>query len=173
MRYWLITVLAFCLSACSQADGDQNPRNRKGGEGTLTWRAVNQADGQAAFLSRPGAAPDVVLWCKDGAKIVIRAHVFENPASQPDLRLTTQGGVMVFENVRRQGGVRDGDRQLVEGSAGLKDPKILAVLAAADQFVLQAGGDKYEVQASDPNRILAPFVAACKQVNSASIPPKK
>jgi hypothetical protein len=169
MKHLLPTFVCLTLAACSQAGSDQNPRDRKGVEGALTWRAVNQADSQAAFLSRPGAAPDVVLWCRDDAKIVLRAHVFETPAPQPDLSLTTKGGMMVFADVRRQGGVRAGDRKLVEGSASLMDPKVQAVLTAADQFVLQTGEDKYQVQDSDPNGILVPFITNCSQPN----PPKE
>ena len=161
MRRFLSGILALTSVACSPAGSDQNPRDRQGNEGALTWRAVSQSDGQAAFLSRPGAAPDVVLWCRDGEHVVLRAHVFEAPSPQPDLRLTTSTGTVVFTSVRRQGGVRDGDRKLVEGTTSLADPKVQAVLVSANQFALQSGEDKYEVDNADPAGILASFVGIC------------
>jgi hypothetical protein len=173
MKSTFAIVFALLAAACSPSDRDQNPRDRKGVEGALTWRAVTQADGDAAFLSRPSAAPDVVLWCRDGSKIVLRAHVFENPALTPDLRMTTAGGVIVFENVRRQGGVRAGDRTLVEGAAPLADPKVRAILAGAAQFDLQTGDDKYTVQDADPNSILPSFIASCSQTNAPTSSPKE
>jgi hypothetical protein len=168
MKQALPIVLALALAACSAQGSDQNPRDRKGADGVLTWRAVTQADGQAAFLSRPGAAPDVVLWCRDGARVVIRAHVFADPSPQPDLRLTTKGGLLNFENVRRQGGIRDGDRQLVEGGISLTDLKVQAVLIAADAFVLQSGADTYDVKNADPTGVLAGFIATCSQAKALS-----
>jgi hypothetical protein len=173
MRRWAFILIALATAACSPQGRDQNPRDRQGSEGASTWRVVNQSDGQAAFLSRPGAAPDLVLWCRDDQKIVLRAHVFDNPAPQPDLRLTTKGGVMVFSGVRRQGGVRDGDRKLVEGTGLLTDPKVQAVLLAADQLVLQSGTQSFDMTATDPNSVLAGFVAKCTQSINANPSNKK
>jgi hypothetical protein len=163
MTRWAFMLLALATAACSPQGRDQNPRDRQGSDGASTWRVVNQSDGQAAFLSRPGAAPDLVLWCRDDQKIVLRAHVFENPAPQPDLRLTTKGGVMVFADVRRQGGVREGDRKLVEGTGLLTDPKVQPVVMAADQLALQSGAETFDVTAADPNKVLPEFVAKCTQ----------
>ncbi len=161
-----LVMLALALAACSPAGSDQNPRDRKGSEGALTWRVVSQADGQAAFLSRPGAAPDVVLWCRDGQRLVLRAHIFENPVPSPDLRLTTKTGSVTLTEVRRQGGVRAGDRKLVEGAALLSDAKVQAALMAASDFTLQSGNETYQVQNGDPSGVLPSFMARCAQAGA-------
>lgn len=161
MRLFTISLMLLTAGACSPQGSDQNPRNRQRNEGALTWRAVTQTDGQAAFLSRPGAAPDIVLWCRDGENLVLRAHIFESPAQRPNLSIKTKGGSVVFTDVRRQGGVRDGDRKLVEGTTSLAGPKVYAVLIAANQFALQSGEDIYQVDNADPAGILTGFVARC------------
>ncbi len=158
-------VLLLVAVACSPQGSAQNPRDRQAGEGALTWRVVRQSDGQAAFLSRPGAAPDVVLWCRGGENLILRAHVFENPTQTPDLQLRTKGGNLIFADVRRQGGVRAGDRKLVEGTTTLRDPKVQAVLVVAGQFALQSGVDKYEVDNADPAGILSEFVTKCSSAS--------
>ena len=170
MKSLALALLMMSLAACSPQGDQQNPRDRQGVDGALTWRLVSQSDSQAAFLSRPGAAPDIVLWCRDGAKIVLRAHIFDTPAPRPDLQITTTGGVLVLTDVRRQGGVRAGDRQLVEGSGAISDPRVRAVLIAADNFVLKSGADTYQVESADPAGILEGFITSCAQMTLPSPP---
>jgi hypothetical protein len=159
-RIFIILALA-TLSACTPAGSRDNPRDRTGADGALTWRVVAQADGQAAFLSRPGAAPDLVLWCRDTGQMTLRAHVFEDPAAQPDLIMKTDGGMIAFTNVRRQGGVRAGDRKLVEGSVIATDGKLPAVLNGATTLTVTSGGVDYSAKQTDPTGILPAFTAAC------------
>jgi hypothetical protein len=154
-------VIMLALCACSPSGSRDDPRDRTGADGALTWRVVAQADGQAAFLSRPGAAPDLVLWCRNTGQMTLRAHVFENPVAQPDLIMKTQGGSIAFTNVRRQGGVRAGDRKLVEGSVMLTDANLPAVLNGAGNLTVTSGGVVYSATQADPTGILPPFTAAC------------
>jgi hypothetical protein len=162
MRAALALVMSgVMLGACSPASNDQNPRDRKGAQGALTWRIVAQADGQAAFLSRPGAAPDLVLWCKDNGLLTLRAHVFEDPKPQPDLTLTTDGATAAFQNVRRQGGVRDGDRKLVEGTIPSSDGKLSLLLSGATNLTVKSGGVEFSARNTDPNTVLPAFTQAC------------
>jgi hypothetical protein len=157
-----ISVLALvCLCACTPAGSDDNPRDRKGNAGALTWRSVSQTDGQAAFLSRPGAAPDIVIWCRMGSRPKLRAHIFEHPSPQPNMTMTSRAGTFSFVEVRRQGGVRKGDRTLVEGDIAIDDTKALAVLKAANQFVLQSGDETYDVKDTDPDNILSGVIEKC------------
>lgn len=162
MRQVFLALGLCALGACLPQANKQNPRDRLGAaDGVVTWRAVAQADGHAAFLSRPGAAPDLVLWCRTRDEITLRAHVFITSRPNPDLKLDTKAGTMVFANVRRQGGVRVGDRILVEGTAPLNDPKAGPVLTAAGQLALTSGTETYRAAAADPNAILSRFVASC------------
>jgi hypothetical protein len=149
------------LSACSPAGSGDNPRDRKGEDGKLTWRVVAQTDGQAAFLARPGAAPDLVLWCRDTGQMTLRAHVFENPAAQPNLIMKTAGATIVFQNVRRQGGVRAGDRKLVEGNVITADGKLSAALLSAATLQVSSGSEEFSAKDTDPSGVLPAFTAAC------------
>jgi hypothetical protein len=163
-RAYLIFAFGF-LSACSPQGSKQDPRDRKSDmEGAVTWRVVTQSDGLAAFLARPGNAPDLVLWCRNKDEITLRAHVFEAPNANPDLQLDTRGGSMVFTNVRRQGGVRAGDRVLVEGTGALQDPKIAPLLQGADQLALKSGQEIYRAENADKDKVMLGFVAACKNL---------
>lgn len=159
-------LLAFCIfAACSPQGSKQDPRDRKSEiVGEVTWRVVKQSDGLAAFLARPGNAPDLVFWCRNKDEATLRAHVFEAPIANPDLQLETRGGRLVFTKVRRQGGVRAGDRILVEGTAALHDPKIAPLLQAADQLTLKSGQEIYRAENADPNQVMAGFLAACKNL---------
>jgi hypothetical protein len=157
----LAAIALATLCACSPAGSGDNPRDRKGAEGKLTWRIVAEGGGHAAFLSRPGAAPDLVLWCRDNGLLTLRAHIFEDPKAQPDLRFFTLGGAIAFDKVRRQGGVRAGDRKLVEGSVPSSDPKLVPVLLAAANFKVTSSGVDYDVTDSDPTNILPQFATAC------------
>jgi hypothetical protein len=163
-----ILLLATCaLCACLPQANKQDPRDRLGApDGVVTWRAVAQVDGHAAFLSRPGSAPDLVLWCRDSREITLRAHVFVTSVPNPDLTLSTKGGTMVFTSVRRQGGVRAGDRILVEGTGPLDDPKIGPLLGGAGELALTSGTETYRANAADPNTILPGFVAACQSLGT-------
>jgi hypothetical protein len=163
MRQASALLLLAAIAACTPAGSRDNPRDRKSEAGALTWRLVAQDGGQAAFLSRPGAAPDIVLWCKDAGQLTLRAHIFENPTGQPDLTMATQGGIIAFQNVRRQGGVRAGDRKLVEGSVITSDGKLPAVLAAAANLTVTSGGVDYRATDTDPTGILPAFTTACTQ----------
>jgi hypothetical protein len=149
------------VCACSPAGQGDNPRDREGSLGAVTWRVVSQPDGQAAFLSRPGAAPDLVLWCRDTGQITLRAHVFDKPADKPDLLLETQGGTIAFANVRRQGGLRSNDRKLVEGSVTSADGKLPAILLAAGNLKVISGVVVYQATDTDPTGILPAFTQAC------------
>jgi hypothetical protein len=167
MRHSLPFFIMLALCACSPAGSGDNPRDRKGETGALTWRVVAQPDGQAAFLSRPGAAPDLVLWCKDNGLMTLRAHVFENPAAQPDLVMNTDGGSITFQNVRRQGGVRAGDRKLVEGSVITADGKFPEALRGAVNLQVSSGGVTYNAKDADPTGVLPAFAAACTHNNTS------
>lgn len=154
--------VAVLLAACGAGD-DGNPRDRTGSSGPPTWRIVADGAGSAAFLSRPGAAPDVVVWCRGDGRATVRAHVFERPADQPDLSLTTSGGIIVLEGVRRQGALRDGGRALVEGSVSMRDPKVQAVLAAASSTALTSRGVEWSAGNADPEGVMAGFAARCSE----------
>lgn len=161
MKYALPLMILLAVAACDRADQDQDPRDRVGQDGPLSWRLVEQKSGAAAFLSRPGAAPDLVLWCDDQKGLTLRAHVFKEPAAQPDLLLTTPGGQITFTNVRRQGGLRATDRKLVEGRVNLADPRVTATLAAAQRLTLTSGGVDYQVEPQDRAGALRGFLTAC------------
>jgi hypothetical protein len=163
MKRLALFLLACTLGACDPGDQDQNPRDRVGSEGPLSWRLVQQNSGAAAFLSRPGAAPDLVLWCDDQQRITLRAHVFPAPAAQPNLVLTTKAGQIAFQEVRRQGGVRDGDRKLVEGQISLAEPSAVETILAASDFTLTSGDVDYRAQPVDRDQILPAFVTSCRQ----------
>lgn len=163
MKRIVLLLLACALGACDPGDQDQNPRDRVGSEGPLSWRLVQQNSGAAAFLSRPGAAPDLVLWCDDQQRITLRAHVFPAPAVQPNLVLTTKAGQIAFKEVRRQGGVRDGDRKLVEGQISLAEPGAVETILAASDFTLTSGDVDYRAQPVDRDQILPAFVTSCRQ----------
>ena len=162
MKYLAFCLLACALGACDPGDKDQNPRDRVGTDGPLSWRLVQQKSGAAAFLSRPGAAPDLVLWCDDQQRITLRAHVFPAPSAQPTLVLTTKAGRVVFQEVRRQGGVRAGDRKLVEGKIGLAEIGVAETILVASDFTLTSGDVDYRAQPVDRGQILPAFVAACR-----------
>lgn len=163
MKRLLLCFLVGALAACDPADRDQNPRDRIGSDGPLAWRLVQQKAGAAAFLSRPGAAPDLVLWCDDQRRLTLRAHIFKTPADRPDLVLTTKAGRIAFQEVRRQGGVREGDRKLVEGKIQLAEPGVAETILAASDFTLTSGDVDYRAQPEDRDQILPAFVAACRQ----------
>ncbi|MCA3695062.1 hypothetical protein [Aquidulcibacter sp.] len=163
MKRLALCLLVFALGACDPGDQDQNPRDRVGSDGPLSWRLVEQKSGAAAFLSRPGAAPDLVLWCDDQQRITLRAHVFPAPSAQPNLVLTTKAGRIAFQEVRRQGGVRAGDRKLVEGKIGLVEKGVVETILAASDFTLTSGDVDYRAQPVDRDPILPAFVTACRK----------
>ena len=163
MKRLALCLLVCALGSCDPGDTDQNPRDRIGSEGPLSWRLVEQKAGAAAFLSRPGAAPDLVLWCDDQQLITLRAHVFPAPEAQPTLVLTTKAGRIAFQEVRRQGGVRAGDRKLVEGKIGLAEIGVAETILAASDFTLTSGDVDYRAQPVDRDQILPAFVAACRK----------
>jgi hypothetical protein len=161
MKRLLGLLVLLGLSACDPADTDKNPRDRVGSGGPLSWRLVEQNKGAAAFLSRPGAAPDLVLWCDGKGQVTLRAHVFANPSPNPDLVLKTSGGQIGFEQVRRQGGVRASDRKLVEGQIGLDRAGVAETILAANDLTLTSGGVDYKGVPGDPDNVLPAFVTAC------------
>ncbi|MCE2891875.1 MAG: hypothetical protein ACK5XZ_02440 [Hyphomonadaceae bacterium] len=163
MKRLALCLLACAVGACDPGDQDQNPRDRVGSDGPLSWRLVEQKSGAAAFLSRPGAAPDLVLWCDDQQRITLRAHVFPAPSAQPNLVLTTKVGRIAFQEVRRQGGVREGDRKLVEGKIGLAETGVAETILAASDFTLTSGDVDYRAQPVDRDQILPAFVTACRK----------
>jgi len=163
MKRLALCLLACAVGACDPGDQDQNPRDRVGSDGPLSWRLVEQKSEAAAFLSRPGAAPDLVLWCDDQQRITLRAHVFPAPSAQPNLVLTTKVGRIAFQEVRRQGGVREGDRKLVEGKIGLAETGVAETILAASDFTLTSGDVDYRAQPVDRDQILPAFVTACRK----------
>ncbi len=163
MKRLAIFLVACTLGACDPGDKDQNPRDRVGSDGPLSWRLVQQKSGAAAFLSRPGAAPDLVLWCDDQKRVTLRAHVFPAPSTQPNLVLVTKSGRIIFQEVRRQGGVRDGDRKLVEGKIDLSEKGVAETILGASDFTLTSGDVDYRAQPVDRDNILPAFVTACRQ----------
>jgi hypothetical protein len=162
MKRLALCLLVCALGACDPGDKDENPRDRIGSEGPISWRLVQQKAGAAAFLSRPGAAPDLVLWCDDQQRITLRAHVFPAPEAQPTLVLRTKAGHIAFREVRRQGGVRAGARKLVEGKIGLAEIGVAETILAASDFTLTSGDVDYRAQPVDRNQILPGFVTACR-----------
>jgi len=163
MKRLALCLLACALGACDPGDKDQNPRDRVGSDGPLSWRLVQQKAGAAAFLSRPGAAPDLVLWCDAQQLVTLRAHIFPAPSAQPTLVLTTKAGRIAFRDVRRQGGVRVGDRKLVEGKIGLAETGVAETILAASDFTLTSGDVDYRAQPVDRDQILPAFVTACRK----------
>jgi hypothetical protein len=155
--------LAFAaLCACSPSADKSDPRDRKGdNQGAPIWGVVRQSDGIAAFLARPGSAPDLVLWCRNNAQMILRAHVFEKPSDPPDLRLSTTLASGLFDNVRKQGGIRDGDRTLVEGMGMLPDPKFQTLIRGVDHVEARSGTETYIATHADPNQVMPGFVTAC------------
>jgi hypothetical protein len=163
MKRLALCLLVCALGACDPGDKDQNPRDRIGSDGPLSWRLVEQQSGAAAFLSRPGAAPDLVLWCDDQQRLTLRAHVFPAPSAQANLVLQTKAGRIAFQEVRRQGGVREGDRKLVEGKIGLVEKGVVETILAATDFTLTSGDVDYRAQPVDRDQILPAFVTACRK----------
>jgi hypothetical protein len=161
MKAVVLFIALAMLVACSPEGQSDNPRDRAGQDGALSWRVVSGEEGQAAFLSKPGAAPDIVLWCRNNGLMTLRAHIFEAPSPQPDLSLATSGGKLVFSSVRRQGGVRAGDRKLVEGSVALSSPNLSAVLLAAANVTITSDRASFQALNADPNAVLPDFVAGC------------
>jgi hypothetical protein len=161
MKRFACLLVLMAIGACDPGDTDQDPRDRVGTGGPLSWRLVEQNKGAAAFLSRPGAAPDLVLWCDGKGQVTLRAHVFANPSPTPDLILKTSGGQIGFEQVRRQGGVRASDRKLVEGQIGLDRAGVAATILAASDLTLTSGGVDYQGVPGDPDNVLPAFVTAC------------
>lgn len=167
MKTFVLLLALAMLVACSPASQTDNPRARKGQDGALSWRVVSGEDGQAAFLSKPGAAPDIVLWCRTNGLVTLRAHIFEAPKPQPNLSLATSGGSLIFNSVRRQGGVREGDRQLVEGSIASSNPNLSAVLLGAANVTITSSGASFQAQNADPDAVLPDFVADCVGASGA------
>ncbi|GIU67379.1 hypothetical protein [Candidatus Phycosocius spiralis] len=151
------------LGACDLGDAYQDPRDRGRSGGTLSWRLVEQQGGAAVFLARPGAAPDLVLWCDGNGEVTLRAHVFANPKPNPDLILKTSGGQIRFEQVRRQGGMRASDRKLVEGQIGLDRSGVAATILAASDLTLMSGEVVYQSVSGHSANVLPVFMKACSK----------
>lgn len=159
----LAAVLVLALAGCEAPGGPDDPRDRVGGDGPPTWRLVAQGAEQAAFLSRPGAAPDLVLWCRGDGVIRLRAHVFDRPGPAPGLVLVGPGGQIVFEGVRAQGAIRDGGRTLVEGAAPATPEAIAILTAGASAPSVSAGpaSPVWTTQEADPDAIIPGFAQGC------------
>lgn len=173
-RRWLplalagLTLATWAVAGCQPggtgAAGDgSDPRNRTGSEGPSRWGVIARPDGTAAaFLARPGAAPDLVLWCRGDGTATLRAHVFTDPAPAPDLVLDSPSGPVTFTGVRAQGGLRAGSSTLVEGAVDLKAGDARARLAAATGDVtVRSGGVVWQAPAADPAAVMEAFVAGC------------
>ena len=152
--------VAAAMTACGPGADDRDPRDRQGGPGAATWRLVADGAGHAAFLSRPGAAPDLVIWCRGDGRVTLRAHVFEAPARPPKLSLSTDAGSIAFEGARVQGGLRDVDRKLVEGATALTE-ETAAVLAAAARVDVTDGATTWRAAQADPQAVMAGFARDC------------
>lgn len=161
----LLAVLA--LGACQPGGGGSgdasDPRDRAGSEGPSRWGVIARPDGTAAaFLARPGAAPDLVLWCRGDGTATLRAHVFEDPPASPDLILDSPQGPITFTGVRAQGGLRAGSSTLVEGAVDLTAGDIRARLSAATASVtVRSSGTVWQAPDADPDAVMQTFVAGC------------
>jgi hypothetical protein len=147
--------------ACTQAAAPGNPRDRVGADAPPTWRIVAEGGAQAAFLSRPGAAPDLVLWCRGDGRITLRAHVFERPEGAPTLIWDSPQGPVAFEAVRAQGGMREADRKLVEGSVAVTPGTLARLVAAKDSVLVRSGADSWQALQADPDQVMEGFTRAC------------
>lgn len=166
-----IVLLALAAGSCGPGAGGGagdsrdagDPRDRAGREGPSRWGVIARPDGTAAaFLARPGAAPDLVLWCRGDGSATLRAHVFEEPAASPDLILDSPQGPVTFSAVRAQGGLRTGSSTLVEGAVDLTVADTRARLAAATAAVtVRSGGTVWQAPAADPDAVMQAFVAGC------------
>lgn len=162
MKRSLALVALVTLSACTPAGSRDDPRDRKGDVAAApVWGVVRQTDGIAAFLARPGSAPDLVLWCRNNAEMTLRAHVFQSPPEEAGLFMVTPLARDIFLSVRQQGGVRKGDRTLVEGVGRLPDPNFQTMIAGADKVELRSGTETYRADKADPNKVMPGFVSAC------------
>jgi hypothetical protein len=151
-----------CAAGCTPEATPGDPRARTGSEGPATWRLVAEGAGRAAFLSRPGAAPDLVLWCRGDATLTARAHGPARPDAPADLALITAAGTVRFTNVRRQGGLNDPARALTEGMVRL-DPGVIATLGGAQtgKLTIVREGNTSLYPDADPDQVLEGFLAAC------------
>lgn len=140
-----------------------DPRDRTGAAGPSRWGVIARPDGTAAaFLARPGAAPDLVLWCRGDGTATLRAHVFKDPAASPDLVLDSPQGAVTFTAVRAQGGLRAGSSTLVEGAVDLTVADTRARLAAATpEVTVRSSGTVWQAPAADPDGVMQAFVAGC------------
>jgi hypothetical protein len=156
--------LAVFLGACSQAEDPANPRDRAGSDGPSTWRLVAGGEGQAAFLSKPGAAPDIVLWCRGDGAMTVRVHVFKRDRAVTTLALSGKDGEKSLElgEARIQGAVRDDGAMLAEVSLNLDQPKADRIGQLLANVRLSPGaGEVWEAPKADPDRVLAGFLKAC------------
>lgn len=156
--------LAVLLGACSPAGDPANPRDRAGSEGPSTWRLVAGGEGQAAFLSKPGAAPDIVLWCRGDGAMTVRVHVFKRDRAVTTLALSGKDGEKSLElgEARIQGAVRDDGAMLAEVSVSLDQPKADRIGQLLANVRLSPGdGEAWEAPKADPDRVLAGFLKAC------------
>lgn len=138
-----------------------NPRDRTGAQAPPTWRIVAEGSAQAAFLARPGAAPDLVLWCRGDGRITLRAHVFDSPGATPDLVWDSPAGPVTFEAVRAQGGMRADDRKLVEGSTAATADTAARLAAARDGVAVRSGPVVWRAEGADPGAVMDGFTRRC------------
>jgi hypothetical protein len=164
-----LACLVLLLSACSQANDPANPRDRAGSEGPSTWRLVAGGEGQAAFLSKPGAAPDIVLWCRGDGAMTVRAHVFKRDMAVTTLALVGKDGEKSLElgQARIQGAVRDDGAMLAEVSLSLDQQKAERMNQLLANVRLSPGaGEAWQAPKADPERVLAGFLKACVGADS-------
>jgi hypothetical protein len=150
--------------ACTPETPD-DPRARTGLEGPTTWRLVAGGEGQAAFLSRPGAAPDIVLWCRGDNSLTVRAHVFKRAQAVRELTLLDKAGNpgMALGNARIQGAVRDDGAMLAETNLTIDATKVSALVGYLSTVRLSGGKPDVMWQAdkTDPQTVLEPFLKSC------------
>jgi hypothetical protein len=160
-----MVLLAALVGACSPASDPANPRDRAGGDGPTTWRLVAGGEGQAAFLSRPGAAPDIVLWCRGDGRLTVRAHVFKRDQPVTRLALLDKTGAVGADlgPARIQGAVRDDGAMLAEASTLLSADRITALTAFLATVRLSGGAADlvWRADKADPQVIIEPFLQTC------------
>jgi hypothetical protein len=165
VRSGAVILLAVLGAACSPASGPADPRARAGADGPTTWRLVSGAEGQAAFLSRPGAAPDIVLWCRGDGQLTVRVHVFKRDQAVTELALLDKSGA-VGTNLgpaRIQGAVRDDGAMLAEASTRVAASELATLAGYLTTMRLSGGGPDLVWRASktDPSGVLEPFLKTC------------
>jgi hypothetical protein len=149
--------LLLALSACGEGPWEAiDPRDRVGDRSKpATWSLVVSPAGASALLAHPGGAPELVLWCKAGAKTAsLRVHSF-TAVSGAALILETPEGILTFETPRLQGGLQGSKRALLEVDAPIR------AFTAMAQFRLRYADQDYAGERTDPDGAIGRWTQAC------------